>query len=108
MSKAILQINVDYSIPTEDFKAASLKAAEPISQMPGLIWKVWIYDEENRHGGGIYLFESREAVDAYLATPMVDAFRNNPVLSNLSIKVFDIGEEASAITRAPLAEVSPA
>jgi actin-related protein len=102
MSQKLLQINVDYAVPTEAYLAASLHAAQPIADMPGLLWKVWIHDDKKRHGGGIYLFESREAVDAYLATPLVEAFRNNPVLSNLSIKVFDIGEEASAITRAPL------
>lgn len=108
MAKTILQINVDYSIPTEDFKASWMKAAEPIAQQPGLIWKVWIYDDANRHGGGIYLFESRQAVEAYLESDMVKAFKASPVISNLSAKIFDIGEEASAITRAPLGELANA
>ena len=37
MSKKLLQINVNYSVPTEDFKAAWLHAAGPISQQPGLL-----------------------------------------------------------------------
>ena len=108
MAKKILQINVDYNVPTEDFKASWMKAAEPISQQKGLIWKVWIYDDANRHGGGIYLFESQEDVDAYLDGDMVQAFKASPVISNLSVKVFDIGEEASAVTRAPLGELASA
>ena len=108
MAKKILQINVDYSVPTEEFKASWMKAAEPISQQPGLIWKVWIYDDATHHGGGIYLFESLEDVDAYLESDMVKAFKASPVISNLSVKVFDIGEEPSAVTRAPLGELTSA
>ena len=108
MAKKILQINVDYTIPTEEFKASWMKVAEQISKQPGLIWKVWIYDDANRHGGGIYLFDSMEHVEAYLESDLVKAFKASPVLSNLSVKIFDIGEEASAITRAPIGELATA
>ena len=108
MSRKILQINVDYDIPTEDFKASWMKAAEPISQQPGLVWKVWVYDDEKRQGGGIYLFESREDVEVYLKSDLVRAFKASPVLRNISTKVFDIGEEASAVTRAPIGALAAA
>ena len=108
MSKKLLQINVDYSIPTEQFKAAWLHAAGPISRQPGLIWKIWCFAEDRKEGGGWYLFESMEHVQAYLDSDIVAAFKSNPALSNLSVKIFDIGEEASAITRAPIMDAIPA
>ena len=102
MSKKLLQINVNYNIPTEEFKAAWLHAAGPISRQPGLIWKIWCFAEDRKEGGGWYLFESMEHVRAYLDSDIVAAFKSNTALSNLSVKIFDIGEEASVITRAPI------
>lgn len=108
MSKKLLQINVNYSVPTEDFKAAWLHAAGPISQQPGLIWKIWLYAADRQEGGGWYLFDSMEHVQAYLDSDIVAAFKSNPALSNLSVKIFDIGEDASVITHAPIRDAIPA
>lgn len=108
MGKKALQVNVDYDIPIEEFKAAMLMAAEPVAQQPGLIWKVWTYDDANKHAGGWYLFESLEAAQAYLDSPVVAAQKSHPAMSNFSTKLFDIGEEASAITRAPIDQKAPA
>lgn len=108
MGKKALQVNVDYNIPIEEFKAAMLMAAEPVAQQPGLIWKVWTYDEGGKHAGGWYLFESLEAAQAYLDSPVVAAQRSHPAMSNFSVKIFDIAEEASAITRAPINAAAPA
>jgi len=39
--------------------------------MPGLISKAFVYDPVTREYGGNYVWESREAVDAFLASPIV-------------------------------------
>lgn len=108
MAKKLLQINVEYNVPLEDFKASWMHAAGPISKQPGLIWKIFTYADDRKEAGGWYLFESPHHLQAYLDSEIVAAFKSSPALSNLSIKVFDIGEEASAITRAPIKEVAPA
>lgn len=41
--------------------------------MPGLISKVFIYDPQSREYGGNYIWESREALDAFLASDMFKA-----------------------------------
>jgi len=102
MSQKILQVNLKFSIPRADLEAAWLPAAQPIADVPGLVWKVWLMNDTEHTAGGIYLFESEAAVKAYLAGPMVEAMKASLVLSNIDVKVFDILESHTAITRGPL------
>ena len=39
--------------------------------MPGLISKAFVYDPSTREYGGNYVWESREAIDAFLASEIV-------------------------------------
>ncbi len=45
MSQKILQVNMKFSIPKPDLVAAWLPAAQPIADVPGLRWKVWLMNE---------------------------------------------------------------
>ncbi|MGA2488843.1 MAG: YdhR family protein [Anaerolineales bacterium] len=102
MSPKILQVNMKFSIPRADLEAAWLGAAQPIADVPGLQWKVWLMNETEHEAGGIYLFESEAAAQSYLAGPIVAALKSSPAISNISAKLFDVLESHSAITRAPL------
>lgn len=102
MSQQILQVNMNFSIPRADLEEAWLGAAQPISATPGLLWKVWLINEKTKEAGGIYLFESADAVSAYVGGPIVAALKASPAVSNISAKTFDVLPEHGAITRAPL------
>jgi hypothetical protein len=108
MSQQILQVNLNFSIPRADLESAWLGFAQPIADTPGLVWKVWLMNEKEKEAGGLYLFESEEAMAAYMAGPNVAALKASPVLSNVSAKTFEIMAEHSAITRAPLTAVGVA
>ena len=105
MSPKILQVNMKFSIPRADLETAWLEAAQPIADVPGLLWKVWLMNEIDREAGGIYLFESEAAAKAYLASPIVAALKSSPAVSNISAKLFDVLEGHTTITRGPLKQV---
>lgn len=105
MPQQILQVNLKFSIPRADLATAWFGAAQPIADTPGLLWKVWLMNEVESEAGGIYLFESKDAVQAYLAGPIVATLKASPVISDISAKVFDVLEEHSAVTRAPLSHL---
>ena len=86
MSSKLLQVNVKFSIPKGDLEAAWLGAAQPIADLPGLRWKVWLMNETEGEAGGIYLFESEGAAQAYLEGPIVAALKGRPAISNISAK----------------------
>jgi Putative mono-oxygenase ydhR len=102
MSPQILQVNMKFSIPRSDLAAAWLDAAQSIADVPGLRWKVWLMNEAEHEAGGIYLFESKAAAEAYVAGPIVAALKASPVVSNISAKFFDVMGDHSAVTRGPL------
>jgi hypothetical protein len=102
MSLKLLQVNMKFSVPRVDLEAAWLGAAEPIANTPGLRWKVWLMNEAEGEAGGIYLFESEGAAQAYLEGPLVAGLKASPAVSNISAKLFDVLESHTAITKGPV------
>ena len=102
MSEKILQLNLNFSISRTELETAWLKVAQPIAEVPGLRWKVWLMNEVEAEAGGIYLFENEAAAESYLAGPIVAALKSSPVVSNISAKLFDVLEGHSSITRGPV------
>jgi hypothetical protein len=76
--------------------------ARQFLQVPGLLWKVWLDGTDERRAGGVYMFEDRAAAEAYAAGPIVARLRTDPELSEVDVRVFDVRERMSEITRAPL------
>jgi hypothetical protein len=49
-------------------QAAAMRAlAEDIAAEPDLLWKIWTESGQEKRAGGIYLFRSRDAAEAYHA-----------------------------------------
>ncbi len=102
MSQKILQINFKYHVSRAEYETAVAPAAEPIAAVPGLLWKVWILNEAEQEGGGIYLFANGQALDVYLNSEIVAAIVSNPILSDFSVKQFEVMDEVTAVTRGPV------
>jgi hypothetical protein len=83
--------------------AAQLRGlAESIASEPGLLWKIWTENAAAGEAGGVYLFESRAAAEAYVekhSRRMADA---GVPAGALRAKVFEVNTELSALDRAPL------
>lgn len=75
------------------------RRAHKIAAFPGLIWKIWIAQANNSIYGGTYLFESKDAAQAYLDSPIPDDIRHQP---EFTTQIFEVEEGFSAITHAPL------
>lgn len=105
MSQKILQINFTFSgISRGELEAAWLSAAQPIAETPGLCWKVWLMNEQEHECGGVYLFDDEASVQGFLNGPIVAATKDAPILSNASVKIFDMMAEHTAITRGPVGD----
>jgi hypothetical protein len=99
MSATILQINYKLSGPRAEYEKENLPYAQPIADIPGLRWKVWIINEVQSEAGGIYLFDDDAAVQAFMDGPIIAEMRGDPTLS---IKPFDVIAELTTITRGPV------
>ena len=99
MSPKILQINYRLNAPRAEYERENLPYAQPIADLPGLRWKLWIINEAKREAGGIYLFDDDAAVQAFLDGPIIAEMKGDPTLS---IKAFDMIADLTTITRGPV------
>jgi len=102
MTKHILQINFNFNVSRNDYEKGCAQMAPAIAKAPGLIWKVWAIDEGRKEGAGIYLFDDKTSAQRYLAGEIGTAIKNNPALSNMSMKQFDVQDDLTKTTRGPL------
>jgi putative monooxygenase ydhR len=102
MAKKLLQVNFTFDGTRDMFEEVFMPVAQPIADQQGLKWKVWVWNDESRECGGEYLFDDDAAVGAYLEGPIVAQVKEHPKLSNLSVKVFDVVENPTAVTRGPI------
>ena len=102
MSGKILQINLNFTLSPEDLAKEFETAAEPISGVPGLKWKIFGMNEERAEGAGLYLFEDEASLQAYLNSPIIAAMKEKTAFKEINIKVFDVVTGATAITRGPV------
>ena len=102
MSQQLVQINFQFNVSVADFEKAAWTVADHFANFPGLRWKIWLKNESKKEAGGIYLFESEEAVTAYRNSPLFKGLESNPVFTNISMKQFDIITDLSQLTHAPL------
>ena len=97
--KVNLQIQFDLRCTPAEYRGLADHVAGAIAAVPGLLWKVWVLDEERARGGGVYLFTDRVAATAYLEGPIVSRLRGNPAVAGVEVRLFDVLDGPSVITR---------
>ncbi len=100
----LVQVNFPMQGPWGTEMAQAFKGlAESINEEPGFIWKVWIEDQAAGLSGGIYLFETREQAEAYVAmhTERLAGFG----ITEVSATYSDVNETLSQLNRASLKAV---
>jgi hypothetical protein len=102
---AVLHLRFKLRVPPDVLLAKSREAAVTIASVKGLIWKVWLVQEEELEMGGMYLFANRETAEAYLNHRVIQAVRSNPAVVSTQSQLWDVESSLSALTRAPLGDV---
>lgn len=102
MEQTVIEINFEYHCPEDEMLQMASELVDPILEVDGLLWKIWTHNPDQDRAGGVYLFENREKAEAYVNGPIGDEMRNHPDFSNLDVKFFNIMEEPSKATRAPV------
>jgi len=73
--------------------------APVVANVPGLISKIWLADEQNITFGGFYLWESKTAMQDFMHSDLVKAVVSRPFVKDVSSVDFEVNENASLITR---------
>jgi hypothetical protein len=73
--------------------------APVLANVPGLISKVWLADEQKNSFGGFYLWKDKAAMEAFMRSDLVKTVVSRPFVQNVSSVDFEVNQKASTITR---------
>ena len=102
MSGKILQLNFKFNVTGDEYEKAVAPLASEFAALSGLKWKIWMINEAEQEAGGIYMFENEASAKALLEGPLAAKVTSHPALSDFSVKLFDVMEDLTAITRGPV------
>jgi hypothetical protein len=81
------------------YRAHCEKAAPTFAEIAGLRAKAWLANPSTNTYGGVYAWESREAMEAYISGPIFGALRANPAMADVTTRDFGLLERPTEITR---------
>ena len=93
----VINFNLE-GINRAEYEAVCEELAGAFAALPGLISKHWLADKENNTYGGVYIWETREAYEAYLNSELFAGVGANPTLVNIVSKDFDVIEGPTRVT----------
>ena len=98
----ILQINFKLNVSPAEYGKIADSVAQTIADAPGLVWKVWLLNEQEGEAGGIYLFQDEQSLTAYLSSPIIGQIKSLHQLREISAKWFETIPELTVVTRGPI------
>ena len=98
MQILIVNFNLD-GLTDEEFAAGCDELAPAFAAVPGLVSKVWLADPAEGIYGGVYAFESEQALDDYLGSDLWAGVGATPGLVNISVRRFGVLEGPTRVTR---------
>ena len=98
MQIVIVNFSLD-GLSEEEFESSCAELAPAFAAVPGLASKVWLADRAEGVFGGVYTFESEQAVDDFLRSDLFAGVGSTPGLVNVSVRRFGILEGPTRVTR---------
>jgi len=98
----ILQINFKLNMPAAEYRKMCESVAQAIADVPGLVWKIWLLNEEDGEAGGFYVFQDEQSLAAYVSGPIVAKIKSLPQVREISAKRFGTMPDVTAVTRGPI------
>ena len=98
MQILIVNFNLD-GLSEDEFASSCDEIAPAFAAVPGLVSKVWLADRAEGIFGGVYTFESEQALDDYLESDLWAAVGATPGLVNISVRRFGVLDGPTRVTR---------
>jgi hypothetical protein len=81
------------------YRAHCEASAPRFAEIPGLRAKAWLTNPSVNTYGGVYAWESRETMEAYVSGPIFGALLASPGVANVTTRDFGVLERPTEITR---------
>ena len=73
-------------------------AAPAFAAVPGLVSKLWLKNGDTGTYGGVYIFESRDALNRFQETDLFRSLAVNKNLTNITADDFEVLEAPTRVT----------
>jgi len=83
----------------EAYRAHAEAVAPTFNEIRGLREKAWLANPSTNAYGGVYAWESTEALEAYVNGPIFGALLANPGIARVTTRDFGLLERPTEITR---------
>ena len=93
----ILVINFTADTTPEQFNILVKADAPVFAEIDGLIHKNFVFNHEEKTYGGVYMFESKATLKAYMASDIFKSVVENPEWSDHLVRHYEVHSEASQI-----------
>jgi hypothetical protein len=93
-----LLVTYTSAVPTVLLRDAQIAFAEQLVSTPGFVSKTWLH--EGTTHGGFYLFDSREAAEAYVNGQLFASLGAAPVISDVTVRGYDVQSDLGVLTAA--------
>ena len=93
----ILVINFTADTTPEQFDNLVKADAPVFAEIDGLIHKNFVFNHEEKTYGGVYMFESKTTLKAYMAGDIFKSVVENPEWSDHLVRHYEVHSEASQI-----------
>lgn len=97
MHVQIVNFQLD-GITEEEYQAMCDEVATAFAELPGLVAKVWLADSVSGIYGGVYLWESRKAMEAFQASELFRTVAEDPHLAGITSRDFAVLEGPTKVT----------
>ena len=89
------------NISDEDYRELTEAIAPAFTNLPGLVSKTWLANQDTNTYGGVYVWQDRAAMEAYAATDIFKGMATNPHFDNLTVRDFAVLENPTRVTSGP-------
>jgi hypothetical protein len=86
-------------VEPDAYRAHAEAAAPAFTEIPGLRAKAWLANPSVNTYGGVYAWESREAMKAYVSGPIFGGLLANPGMVHVRTRDFGVLVRPTEITR---------
>ena len=86
-------------ISEEAYRQQVEAVAPAFADLPGLVSKSWLANEKTNTYGGVYVWQDREAMEAYKYSDIYEGMMANPHFKDVSVRDFAVLEAPTLITR---------
>jgi heme-degrading monooxygenase HmoA len=97
MHVQIVNFQLD-GITEEEFRNICNEVAPAFAELPGLMTKVWLADSASGTYGGVYLWESRNAMEEFQASELFRTVAEHPHLAGITSSDFAVLEGPTEVT----------